>query len=92
MDRVINVEEARKKLGQLVEEADNRPVILTRRGRAAVLLSLERYEQLEHLANIAAGRELEAALESLHAAAAQNGVAIEVVDEAVAWARSGQAN
>lgn len=92
MDKVFNVKEARKKLGQLIEQAYAGPVILTRRGnRSAVLVSLERYKQLEHLAQAAAGRQLEAALERLNATMS-DGAGTEVVAEAVARVRSGQSN
>ena len=89
MTRIISVEDARKRLGRLVEEAAQGPVVLTRRGsRPAILLSLDKYEQLEHLANAEVARRLEDALTHIQAAVAERALPTEAVAEAIAHVRS----
>ncbi|MGH2354170.1 MAG: type II toxin-antitoxin system Phd/YefM family antitoxin [Chloroflexota bacterium] len=61
MARVIGVEEARTKLGQLAEDvsAGSEPVVLTKRGHLlAVLLSREAYDELAALRRERARSEL----------------------------------
>ncbi len=88
LNKIINVENARKQLGKLVEEASQKPVVLTLRGgQAAVLLSVERFEQLERLEAAVSARHLEESLEQLHRAVAESRVSPDAVAQAIAHAR-----
>ncbi|MBI4526917.1 MAG: type II toxin-antitoxin system Phd/YefM family antitoxin [Deltaproteobacteria bacterium] len=86
MEKVVSVEAARKRLGQLVIEvtSSKRPVIIARRNsERAVLLGYEEYEQLKmHEAKMAEKR-FQDALERIHSAVAKAGLKPEVVKEAV---------
>ena len=47
MDRVVPISEARARLGDLIAEADDRPVYVMRHGRpAAVITSIAKFEGL----------------------------------------------
>ncbi|MDA2923405.1 type II toxin-antitoxin system Phd/YefM family antitoxin [Acidobacteria bacterium AH-259-L09] len=86
MEKVVAVEEARRKLGKLVVEvaSSRQPVIIARRNsERAVLLGYEEYERLRsHEAQMAESRFHEA-LERIHSAVAKTGVKPEVVKEAI---------
>ncbi|MDA2937971.1 type II toxin-antitoxin system Phd/YefM family antitoxin [Acidobacteria bacterium AH-259-A15] len=86
MEKVVAVEEARRKLGKLVMEvaSSRQPVIIARRNsERAVLLGYEEYERLRsHEAQMAESR-FHQALERIHSAVAKTGVKPEVVKEAI---------
>ncbi|MDP2959090.1 MAG: type II toxin-antitoxin system prevent-host-death family antitoxin [Longimicrobiales bacterium] len=87
--RYVPVEEARKKLGALLREAQaGETVLLGRRGTdQAVLLSAEEYERLRRVEEDAARARLEAALTAIAADVRRARLAPRVVEEAVRAAR-----
>jgi prevent-host-death family protein len=90
MERFIGVEEARARLGRLVEEvaAGGEPVALTKRGRpAAVLVSSEEYARLKQAATQEAREALGRRLKAVRRAVKAAGLDASLVDEAVAAAR-----
>ena len=90
MLKLLTVEEARRKLGRLVEEVSRtrQPVILTRRGRdQTVLLAAEEYERLKGIEEAYARMAFQRALEAIGQDVARTGVARSAVDEATRWAR-----
>lgn len=90
MEKIVSVEAARKRLGQLVVEvaSSRRPIIIARRNsERAVLLGYEEYEQLKILEAKIAESRLQGALKRIHSAVAKAGLKPEVVKEAVRKAR-----
>lgn len=91
MEKVVAIEEARKKLGKLVlEVASSRtPVIIARRNsERAVLLGYEEYERLKAQEAQAAEGRFQGALDRIHSAVAKAGLKREVVEEAIRKVRS----
>ncbi len=90
MEAVIGVEDARAKLGRIVEEvaAGSAPVVLTRRGRAlAVVLSREEYAELKDLATRQARAELRRRLGRVRERVQAKGLRREAVNEAISSVR-----
>lgn len=88
--RVLGVEEARPKLGQLVEEIakGGEPVVLAKRGQAlGVLVSRDEYARLQLAAGKLARAELEERLSTARREIERAGLDPSVVDEAIAKAR-----
>jgi prevent-host-death family protein len=82
---------ARSKLGQLAEEvtADDEAVVLVRRGQAvAVLVSPAEYDSLTETRRRAAQEELQDRLAQVRKFAADAGLDVSVVDEAITAARA----
>jgi prevent-host-death family protein len=93
MERMIGVDKARAKLGQLAEEvgADDEPVVLTRRGEAlAVLVSPAEYERLVEARRTAAQEELRARLADVRKTLRDADLDVSVVDEAISAARAAE--
>lgn len=91
MERVVAIEEARKKLGKLVLEvaSSRRPVIIARRNsERAVLLGYEEYERLKAQEAQTAESRFQEALDRIHSAVAKAGLKREVVEEAIRKVRS----
>lgn len=91
MEKVVAIEEARKKLGKLVLEvaSSRRPVIIARRNsERAVLLGYEEYERLKAQEAQAAEGRFQEALDRIHSAVAKAGLKREVVEEAIRKVRS----
>jgi prevent-host-death family protein len=90
MEKVIAIEDARRRLGTLVVEvvASGKPVIIARRNsERAVLLAYEEYERLRAQEAQTAENRFRAALDQIHSAVAKAGVKRGVVKEAVRKAR-----
>lgn len=90
VERFIGVEEARVKLGQLVEEIaeSGEHVALTKRGRAlAVLVSRDEYAQLKQLATEQARQKLAAQLLAARRQVQAAGLDPKAIDEAIRAAR-----
>lgn len=83
--RYVPVEEARKQLGKLVQEAVAGTVItIGRRGsEQAVLLSGEEYERLRQVEEESAKVRFQAALETIGAAVAEHELSPDLVTEAI---------
>lgn len=83
--RYLQVEEARKKLGRLVEAAaGGEPVVIGRRGaQRAVLVSGEEYERLRRVEEEAARLRLREALDAIAGQVRRARLPLEVVDEAL---------
>ena len=91
MEKVVAIEEARKKLGQLVLEvaSSRKPVIIARRNsERAVLMGYEEYERLKAQEAHAAESRFQEALDRIHSAVAKAGLKRKVVDEAIRKVRS----
>ncbi len=91
MEKVVAIEEARKKLGKLVLEvaSSREPVIIARRNsERAVLLGYEEYERLKAQEAQAAESRFQEALDRIHSAVAKAGIKREVVEEAIRKVRS----
>lgn len=91
MEKVVAIEEARKKLGKLVLEvaSSRKPVIIARRNSEwAVLLGYEEYERLKAQEAQAAEGRFQEALDRIHSAVAKAGLKREVVEEAIRKVRS----
>jgi antitoxin YefM len=91
MARVIGVEEARTRLGELAEgvAADKEPVVLTKRGRAlAVLVSQDDYDTMAEWRRERARAELRQRLADIRQRVQSAGLDVSVVDEAIAAARA----
>lgn len=91
MEKVVAIEEARKKLGKLVQEvASSRKavVIARRKTERAVLLGYEEYERLKAQEAQAAESRFQEALDRIHSAVAKAGLKREVVEEAIRKVRS----
>lgn len=90
MERLLGIEEARGRLGDVVHEVatGGDPVILTKRGRAlAVLVSRDEYARLKGTATAASRAELDDRLAEVRKKIEEAGLGPEVVDEAIAAAR-----
>lgn len=90
MERFIGVEEARAKLGQLVEQvaASGEHVALTKRGRAlAMIVGRDEYSQLKQLASERAREQLGKQLAEARRQVKAAGLDPAVVDEAIKAAR-----
>ncbi len=88
MERVIGVESARAKLGELVGELGQGPLFLTKRGaKVAVIVSTEEYEQLKADAAKAARARLRKHLIPIRASVKKAGLPESIVDEAIKEAR-----
>lgn len=90
MERFMGVEEARARLGRLVEEiaASGEAVALTKRGRPmAILVSSDEYARLKQTANREAREELGRHLGKVRRAVKAAGMDPSVVEEAIAAAR-----
>lgn len=91
MEKVVAIEEARKKLGKLVQEvASSRKavVIARRKTERAVLLGYEEFERLKAQEAQAAESRFQEALDRIHSAVAKAGLKREVVEEAIRKVRS----
>jgi len=91
MEKVVAIEEARKKLGQLVQEvaSSRKPVVIARRNsERAVLLGYEEYERLKAHEGEAAEKRFQEALDRIHASVAKAGVKRAVVKEAIRKVRA----
>ena len=91
MEKVVAIEEARKKLGKLVLEvaSSRKPVIIARRNsERAVLLGYEEYERLKGQEAQVAESRFQEALDRIHSAVAKAGLKREVVEEAIRKVRS----
>lgn len=89
-DRTIGVEEARGKLGQLLDEvnASGEPITISKRGSTyGVLISRQEYARLKLAASRLAREELAARLAQARDAVAKAGVDPSEVDEAIAEVR-----
>jgi prevent-host-death family protein len=90
MEKVVAVEEARRKLGRLIQEVatSKQPLIIARRNsERAVLLGYQEYERLKAQETQAAESRFQAALEQIHSAVRQAGIKRGVVKEAIRRAR-----
>lgn len=90
MEKIVSVEAARKKLGELIVAVASRrePVIIARRNsERAVLLGYGEYERLRSQEAQAAEARFQAALDRIHSAVAKAGVKPAVVKEAIRKAR-----
>lgn len=87
--RYVPVEQARKRLGRLLQEVSaGHPVVIGRRGTdQAVLISGAEYERLRRIEEENARALFRQALESISAAVREEGIGPEVVDEAIRAAR-----
>lgn len=87
--RYVPVEEARKRLGRLVQEVrEEGPVTIGRRGKEqAVLLSDAEYERLRRAEEEAARIRFAAALDAIGAAVKRGRSPKRLVDEAIRAAR-----
>lgn len=88
--RYVPVEQARKQLGKLVQEAAAGQVItIGRRGADhVVLLSEDEYARLRRLEEAAAQRRFQEALAAISASVAEAELDESVVDDAIATARA----
>ena len=92
MEKVVAIEEARRRLGDLVVQvaSSREPVIIARRNsERAVLLGYEEYGRLKAHEARAAERRFRHALERIHSSVAKAGVKPEAVKEAIRKARRG---
>jgi prevent-host-death family protein len=90
MEKVVPIEEARRKLGSLVVQvaASKQPVIIGRRNsELAVLLAYEEYDRLRAHEASAAKRRFNEALERIHSAVGKAGLKPGAVKEAVRKSR-----
>ena len=90
MERFIGVEEARAKLGQLVDAvaAGGEHVALTKRGRpVAMIVGREEYSRLKQLASERARAELANQLAVARRQVKAAGLDVSVLDEAIRAAR-----
>ena len=87
--RYLQVEEARKKLGHLIDEVrEEGPVTIGRRGKEqAVLLSSKDYVRLRQAEENAARARFAAALEAIGSEVRRRKVSERVVEEAIRAAR-----
>ena len=86
MEKVVPIEEARRKLGSLVVQvvASKQPVIIARRNsELAVLIAYEEYDRFRTHEATAADRRFNEALERIHSSVAKAGLKPGVVKEAV---------
>ena len=86
MERVVPIEEARRKLGSLVVQvaASKQPVIIARRNsQLAVLLGYEEYDRLRAHEAKAAESRFNEALERIHSSVGKAGLKPSVIREAI---------
>ncbi len=86
MEKVVAIEEARRKLGKLVVEvaSSRQPIIIARRNsERAVLLAYEEYERLRAQEAQMAESRFHEALKRIHSAVGKARVKPEVVKEAI---------
>lgn len=91
MERYLGVEEARAKLGQLVQEVAGgaEPVVFAKRGQAlAVLISRDEYARLRKVASQASRDELRRRLTEARRRVKRAGLDPSVIDEAIEAAAS----
>ena len=90
MERLLGIEEARARLGDVAEEVavGGDPVVLTKRGRPlAVLVGTDEYSRLKEAVTAMSRAELEDRLAEVRKKVREAGLEPEVVDEAIAAAR-----
>ncbi len=90
MEQYIGVEDARKRLGPLVEgvAAGSEPIVLTKRGQAlAVVVSRDEYARLKEAASRLVRAELQGRLAKVRQSIRRAGLEPRAVDEAIAMAR-----
>lgn len=90
MEKIISVEAARKKLGELVVEASSgkEPIVIARRNsERAVLVGYHEYERLRSQEALIAEKRFHEALDRIHSAVSKAGIKPGVVKEAVRKAR-----
>lgn len=86
MERTLGVEEARGRLGQLVDEVSSgaEPVTLVKRGRTmAVLISRDEYARLKELSTRMARTELRQRLSKVRAKVRKAGLDAEDIEAAI---------
>lgn len=86
MERFLGVEEARGRLGQLVQEvgAGAEPVIFAKRGQAlAVLISRDEYARLRQVASQVSRDELKRRLSEARRRVKKAGLDPSIIDEAI---------
>ncbi|GAB6274799.1 MAG: type II toxin-antitoxin system Phd/YefM family antitoxin [Peptococcaceae bacterium] len=91
MENIMNVESARRILGDLINQVNEnkQPVIITRRSKGkAVLLDYNEYLRLKSLVEKTKEYQLIEALERIQQAVAMEGISCEAVDEAIREVRS----
>ena len=91
MEKVVAIEEARKKLGKLVLEvaSSKKPIIIARRNsERAVLMGYEEYERLKAQEAQAAESRFQEALDRIHSSVTKTGLKREVVEEVIRKVRS----
>jgi antitoxin YefM len=91
MERFVGVEEARARLGKLVEEVaeSGNPVALTKRGRAlAMIVGREEYSRIRQLASERARERLAKQLAQARRQIKAAGLDPSVVEEAIRAARA----
>lgn len=90
MERIVGVEKARGKLGQLLDEIarSGEPIMLSKRGQTlGVLLSRDEYSRLKEASSRMARAELAERLAKARGAIKKAGLDPSVVDEAIEAAR-----
>jgi antitoxin YefM len=90
MEKIVGVEEARAKLGSLLEEVagGGEPIVLAKRGQAiGVLLSREEYSRLKMAATRRVRSELQGSLNETRRRIKEAGLDSTSVDEAIAAVR-----
>lgn len=90
MERVVGIESARGKLGQLLDEVarSGEPIVLAKRGQSlGVLLSREEYSRLKEASTRLARAELTERLAKARRQIKSAGLDPSVVDEAIEAAR-----
>jgi prevent-host-death family protein len=90
VEQYIGVEDARKRLGPLVEgvAAGSEPIVLTKRGQAlAVVVSRDEYARLKEAASRLVRAELQGRLAKVRQSIRRAGLEPGAVDEAIAMAR-----
>jgi len=91
MENIMNVESARRILGDLISQVNEnkQPVIITRRSKEkAILLDYDEYVRLQSLVEKTKEYQLIEALERIRQAVAVEGIPCEAVDEAIREVRS----
>ena len=91
MEDVLGVEDARRKLGDLVRDASStkKAIVITRRAKEkAVLLGYEEYKRLRDLADEASVARVSDSLLEIHTAMKDAGIPASVVAEAIRDVRS----
>lgn len=86
MERIIALEQARRVLGKLLHEVATlgKPIIITKKANEkAVLITYEEYTRFKAAEAADAERRFLEALGRIHADMAQDGLAPEVIEEAI---------